>query len=86
MFFNLQSCLFLDVLNQANLLLVNLKEIIDDLQAKNVQFQTQVEKLKIENNYLTIENKQLVISNKNLFSEVNCLRENIKEKSIGSVC
>ena len=78
--------LFLDVLNQANLHLVNLKEIIDDLQAKNVQFQTQVEKLKIKNNCLTIENKQLIISNKNLFSEVNCLRENIKEKSIGLVC
>ena len=52
--------------NKANLLLVNLKEIIEDLEAKNVLFQTQLEKVTIENKKLTIENKQLVIYNKNI--------------------
>ena len=81
--FNLQSCSFLDVLNKANLLLVNLKEIIEDLEAKNVVFQTQLEKITIENEKLKTENKQLVISNKHLCSEVYFLREEIKGKSIG---
>ena len=55
------------------MLLVNLKEIIDKLQAKNTSFQNQVKKL-------TIENKQLIASNKKLFSEVKCLKEDLKSK------
>ena len=65
------------------MLLVNLKEIIEDLEAKNVVFQTQLEKVTIEIKKLTIENKQQNISNKHLCSEVNFLREEIKGKSIG---
>ena len=70
----LQVCLFLeDVSNQANLLLTNLKEIIDKLQAKNISFQNKVKKL-------TIENKQLIVSNNKLSIEVNCLKEVLKSK------
>ena len=62
-----------DISNHANFLLVNLKETIDKLQARNVSFQNQVKKL-------TIENKQLIISNKKLCSEVNFLKEDLKSK------
>ena len=75
----LQVCLFLeDVSNQANLLLTNLKEIIEKLQAKNISFQNQLKKL-------TIENKKLIVSNKKLSIEVNCLQENLKSKQSKSV-
>ena len=74
------------MINKANLLLFNLKEIVEDLQAKNMLFQTQLEKVTMENKELTIKNKQLVIYNKNLCCEVNLLKEQIKEKSIGLVC
>ena len=67
--------LFLDISNQANLLLVNLKDIIEKLQSDNFYFQTQVENLQIEN-------KQLTISNKKLVNEVNGLKENLKVKKI----
>ena len=67
--------LFLDISNQANLLLVNLKEIIEKLQSDNFYFQTQVENLQIEN-------KQLTISNKKLVNEVNGLKENLKVKKV----
>ena len=73
------------MLNKANLLLVNLKEIIEDLEAKNMLFQTQLKKVTKENEKLTTENKQLVISNKHLCSEVNFLREEIIGNSIGLV-
>ena len=43
------------------------------MQAKNVIFQNQVKKLKIEN-------KQLFVSNKKLSIEVNCLKEDLKSK------
>ena len=62
-----------DISNQANLILVNLIEIIDKLQARNFSFQNQVKKL-------TIENKQLIILNKKLCIEVDCLKENLKTK------
>ena len=65
------------------MLLVNLKEIIEDLKAKNMLFQTQLEKVTKENEKLITENKQLVVYNKHLCSEVNFLREEIKGKSIG---
>ena len=65
--------LFLDVSNQANLLLVNLKEIIEKIQAEKYYFKNQIEKLQIEN-------EQLIISNKNLFNELNCSKEDLKRK------
>ena len=64
------------------MLLLNLKEIIEDLQARNVHFQTQVEKLTIENNILASENKQLNTINKNLTTELNSIKEESKQKSI----
>ena len=73
------------MINKASLLLVNLKEIIEDLEAKNVLFQTQLEKVTVENKKLTIENKQLIVYNKKLCCEVNFLKEEIKGKSIGLV-
>ena len=63
---------FLDVSNQVNLLMTNLKVLVDELQAKTTYFQIQVEKLQIENN-------QLVISNKKLSNKVNSLEKEIKE-------
>ena len=67
----LQSCLFIeDISSQANLLLVNLKEIIDKLQAKNTSYQNKIK-------MLTIENNQLIVSNKNLTSEVESLKTNV---------
>ena len=62
-----------NISNQASFLLVNLKEIIDELQAKNISFQNQVKQL-------TFENKQLIVSNKKLSIEVNCLKEDLKSK------
>lgn len=66
--------LFLDVSNQANFLLSNLKEIIEKLQSDNFYFQTQVENLQIENKHLTI-------SNENLSKELSSLKENLKIKN-----
>ena len=63
---------FLDVSNQVNLLMTNLKVLVDELQAKTTYFQIQVEKLQIENN-------QLVISNKKLSNKVINLEKEIKE-------
>ena len=67
------SILFLDISNQANLLLINLKEIIEKLQSEKNYFKTQVEKLQIEK-------KQLITSNKNLSNELYCLKEDLKRK------
>ena len=64
--------MFSDVSNQANLLLTNLKVLVDNLQAKTTYFQTLVENL-------NIEKKQLIISNKNLSKKVNCLKDYIKK-------
>ena len=64
--------MFSDVSNQANLLLTNLKVLVDNLQAKTTYFQTLVENLKIEK-------KQLIISNKNLSKKVNCLEDYIEK-------
>ena len=62
------------------MLLLNLKEIVEKLQNKNICFQTQVEKLTIENKKLTSENKQLIVSNKHISSELNIPREDLKRK------
>ena len=65
--------LFLDVSNQANLLLVNFKEIIQKLQAKKKYFKIKIEKLQVEK-------KLLIISNKTLSNEVKSLKEDLKRK------
>ena len=67
------TSLLTDVSNQASMLLFNLKEIIDKLQAESNYFKTQVEKLKFEK-------KQLIVSNKNLSNKVDCLEEKLKTK------
>ena len=72
----MKSCFiifFTDISNHANILLVNLKEIIDKLQSERNNFKTQVEKLQFEK-------QQLVILNKNLSNIVNCLEETLKTK------
>ena len=56
--------------SQTNLLLNNLKLIVDKLQSEKAHFKTQVEKLKIEK-------KQLVISNKNLTNKINVLEKDL---------
>ena len=53
---------------------MNLKEIIDKLQAENTSFQNQLKKL-------TIENKQLIVTNKKLSVKVNCLKLDLKYKN-----
>ena len=64
------------------MLLLNLKEIVEKLQTKNLSFRTQVEKLTIENNKLTSENKQLIVWNKHISSELDNLKENLKRNDI----
>ena len=56
-----------DISNQADLLLVNLEDVIGKLQAERNYFKTQVEKLQIEN-------KQLFISNQKLKKKLVCFR------------
>ena len=63
---------YLDVLIQADILLTNLKSIIDKLQLEKDYFKTQVEKLKIEKN-------KLVISNKNLSNKITILEESLQK-------
>ena len=53
---------FLDVSNQANLLLMSFKQLVDKLQSEKKNFETQVEKLKIEKKKMTKLNK--VLTNK----------------------
>ena len=64
--------MFSDISNQANLLLTNLKVLVESLQTKKTYFQTQVEKLQIEK-------KQLIVSNKKLSNKVISLEDYIKE-------
>ena len=59
--------------NQTDLLLMNLKSIINKLQSEKAYFKTQVEKLKIEK-------KQLLVSNKNLTNKVNMLEKDLQKK------
>ena len=49
-----------------------MKVLVDNLQAKTIYFQTQVEKLQIEK-------KQLIITNKKLSNKVNSLEKEIEE-------
>ena len=62
----------LDVSIQADILLTNLKSIIDKLQLEKDYFKTQIEKLKIEKN-------KLVISNKNLSNKITILEESLQK-------
>ena len=60
---------------KADLLLTNLKEVIDKLQKQNKFFQIKVKELKVEK-------EQLVILNKNLLDKVDFLEENVKQKFV----
>ena len=57
---------------QADLLLTNLRSIIDKLQFEKDYFKTQVEKLKIEKN-------KLLILNKNLTNKMTVLEESLQK-------
>ena len=59
--------------NQASVLLINLKEIINKLQSEKNYLKTQVVKLQVEK-------KQLDISNKNLTNKVNMLEKGLQSK------
>ena len=59
--------------NKANVLLMNLKEVIDKLQSEKSYFKTQVENL-------TTEKKLLNISNKNLTNKISMLENNLQRK------
>ena len=65
----------IDATIQARLLLVNLKDIIEKLQAERNCFKNQVEKLKIEK-------KQLISSNKILSNKVNLLQIDLQRKAL----
>ena len=62
-----------DVSNHANVLLTNLKEIVDKLLSENAYYKTQVEKL-------MIEKKQLIVSNKNLTNKVRKFEKDLQKK------
>ena len=59
--------------NQANVLLTNLKEIVDKLLSEKAYYKTQVEKL-------MIEKKQLIVSNKNLTNKVKMFEKDLQKK------
>ena len=65
--------MFTDVSSNANLLLINLKEVIDKLQSERNFFKTQTEKLQIEK-------QQLIILNKSLTNKVESLKGKLKTK------
>ena len=64
---------FIDLSNQASVLLMNLKEIIIKIQSEKNYLKTQVVKLKVEN-------KQLITSNKNLTNEIYLLKKDLQSK------
>ena len=69
------NILSVDVSNQASVLLINLKEIINKLQSEKNYFKTQVVKLQVEK-------KQLVFLNKNLTNKVNMLEKGLQSKAL----
>ena len=69
----LKTIFILDVSNQTNLLLNNLKLIVDKLQSEKAYLKTQVEKLKTEK-------EQLVISNYNLTNKISMLEKDMLVK------
>ena len=70
--------MFLDVSNQTNLLLNNLKLIVDKIQSEKTHLINQVEKL-------IIEKKQLISSNKNLTNKIDMLEKFTKKSIIVSL-
>ena len=68
--------MFSDV--STDLLLSNIKEIIENLQTQNDYFQSQVEKLQVEN-------KNLVVSNIDLTNKVKRLEEKVQSQNRWSV-
>ena len=70
---NIWPLFFLEVSNQTNLLLNNLKLIVDKIQFEKTQLKDQVEKLKIEK-------KQLTISNKNLTNKIDMIEKDLQRK------
>ena len=67
----LKTIFILDVSNQTNLLLNNLKLIVDKLQSEKAYLKTQVEKVKTEK-------EQLIISNYNLTNKISMFERDIK--------
>ena len=67
------TSIFLDVSNQTNLLLNNLKLIVDTIQSEKTILKHQVEKLKIEK-------KQLISSNKILSNKIEMLEKDLQRK------
>ena len=59
--------------NQANLLLINLKQIVEKLQSEKTYFKTQVEKL-------TVEKKHLLNMKKKLTIKVRMLEKDLQSK------
>ena len=56
---NARTSIFTDFSSQANLLLINLKEVISKLQDERNYFNNQVEKLQIKKQQLTILNRKM---------------------------
>ena len=67
------TSILLDVSNQTNLLLNNLKLIVDKIQSEKTHLKNQVEKL-------IIEKKQLISSNKKLTNKIDMLEKDLQRK------
>ena len=67
------TSIFLDVSNKTNLLLNNLKLIVDKIQSEKTHLKNQVEKL-------IIEKKQLISSNKKLTNKIDMLEKDLQRK------
>ena len=63
--------LLLDTSTQANLLLTNLKEVIEKLQSEKNFYKTKVE-------FLKIDNKRIYVVNKKLIEKVKCLEDKLE--------
>ena len=63
--------LLLDTSTQANLLLTNLKEVIEKLQSEKNFYETKVE-------FLKIDNKRVYVVNKKLIEKVKCLEDKLE--------
>ena len=65
------TTLLLGTSTQANLLLTNLKELIEKLQSEKNFYKTKVE-------FLKIDNKRLYVVNKKLIEKVKCLEDKLE--------
>ena len=63
--------LLLDTSTQANLLLTNLKEVIEKLQSEKNFYKTKVE-------FFKVDNKRLNVVNKKLIEKVKCLEDKLE--------